>query len=156
MGGLYKARSKTDEFGAFTLQPIKEGDVISVWDGPYAEKLPDSDLAKFYLYIRPNKWLVGFGGDYAESFINHSCDPNAEIAWTGDIATLVAIRNIEPCEEITFDYGTVIPPGDNFTFSCTCGAVKCRETICAESFRFHRSNLHLVTQKSEDGARSRK
>ena len=121
-------------------QSIKAS-VISVWDGPYAEKLPDNDQAKYYLYVRPNKWLVGFGEEYAESFINHSCDPNAEVAWTGDIAALVAIRNIEPGEEITFDYGTVIPPGDNFAFSCNCGAAKCRKVIRAESSRFHRSKL---------------
>ncbi len=138
---LYRARSKTDAFGAFTPQPIKKGDIISVWDGPYAEKLPNSDLAKYYLYVRPNKWLVGFGGEYAESFINHSCNPNAEVTWNGDIATLVAMQNIEPGEEITFDYGTVIPPGNKFTFSCTCGATKCRKLIHADSSLFHRSKL---------------
>lgn len=141
MTSLRKARSKTHEFGAFTPHPIRKGDIISVWDGPYAEKLPDSYDAKYFLYVRPNKWLVGFGGECAESFINHSCDPNAEVTWTGDIATLVAVRNIEPGEEITFDYGTVIPPGNNFTFRCNCGAVKCRKVIRAELSRFHRSNL---------------
>jgi hypothetical protein len=85
---------------------------------------------------------VGFGGEYAESFINHSCDPNAEVAWTGDIAALLAIRNIESGEEITFDYGSVIPPGDKFTFSCNCGAVKCRKIIRADRSRFHRSKLN--------------
>jgi hypothetical protein len=141
MASLYRARSKTDAFGAFTPQPIKKGDTIAVWDGPYAEKLPNSDLAKYYLYVRPNKWLVGFGGEYAESFINHSCDPNAEVTWNEDIATLVATQNIEEGEEITFDYGTVIPLGDNFTFSCGCGAVNCRKVIRAEPSRFHRSKL---------------
>ena len=141
MVSLYRALSKTDAFGAFTSQPIKKGDIISVWDGPYSEKLPNSDLAKYYLYVRPNKWLVGFGGEYVESFINHSCDPNAGVTWNGDIATLVAIQNIEPGEEITFDYGTVNPPGDNFTFSCSCGAANCRKVIRGESSRFHRSKL---------------
>jgi hypothetical protein len=138
---LFKARSKTNQFGAFTTQPIKNGQVISVWDGPYVDKLPDRDQAKYYLYVRPNKWLVGFGGEYAESFINHSCDPNAEVAWSGDVATLVAIRNIATGEEITFDYGTVIPPRDDFTFSCNCGAVKCRKIIRADPSLFHRSKL---------------
>ena len=141
MVSLYKAPSNTNEIGAFTPQPIKKGDVISVWDGPYAEKLPESDLAKYYLYVRPNKWLVGYGGEYAECFINHSCDPNAEVTWNGDIATLVAIRSIRPREEITFDYGTVIPPGDTFTFVCNCGAFNCRKVIRAESSRFHRTRL---------------
>lgn len=145
MVSLYKARSKTDDFGAFTRQPVKKGDVISVWDGPYAEKLPDSELAKYYLYVRPNRWLVGFGGDFAECFINHSCDPNAEVTWNGDVATLVAMRNIESGEEITFDYGTVIPPGDNFTFNCRCGSINCEKVIRAEPSRFHRPRLTSKT-----------
>lgn len=145
MVNLYKGSSKTDDFGAFTPLTIKKGDIISVWDGPYAEKLPESELAKYYLYVRPNKWLVGFGGKSAESFINHSCDPNAEVTWSGDIATLGALRNIEPGEEITFDYRTVIPPWDNFTFNCSCGALNCEKVIRAEPSRFHRPRLTSKT-----------
>jgi hypothetical protein len=126
---LYKGHSKTNGFGAFTPQPIKKGDIISVWDGPYAEKLPESDLAKYYLYVGPNKWLIGFGGEYSESFINHSCDPNTKVTWDGDIATLSAVRSIEPNEEITFDYETVIPSEESFTFICGCGAGNCRKVI---------------------------
>jgi hypothetical protein len=126
---LYKGYSETNGFGAFTPQPIKKGDIISVWDGPYAEKLPESDLAKYYLYVRPNKWLIGFGGEYPESFINHSCDPNTSVTWDGDIAILTSIRSIEPNEEITFDYETVIPSDDGFTFNCGCGAGNCRKVI---------------------------
>ena len=126
---LYKGHSKTNGFGAFTPQPIKKGEVISAWDGPYAEKLPESDLAKYYLYVGPNKWLIGFGGEYPESFINHSCDPNTKVTWDGDIATLSAVRSIEPNEEITFDYETVIPSEESFTFICGCRAGNCRKVI---------------------------
>ncbi|MGA3404600.1 MAG: SET domain-containing protein-lysine N-methyltransferase [Candidatus Bathyarchaeia archaeon] len=126
---LYKGYSTTNGFGAFTPQPIEKGDIISVWDGPYAEKLPESDLAKYYLYVRPNKWLIGFGGEYPESFINHSCDPNSKVTWEGDIATLTSIRCIEPNEEITFDYETVTQSDDSFIFNCGCGASNCRKVI---------------------------
>jgi len=126
---LYKGYSETNGFGAFTPQPIKKGDIIAVWDGPYAEKLPESELARYYLYVRPNKWLIGFGGEYPESFINHSCDPNTKITWDGDIATLTSIRSIQSNEEITFDYETVIPSDHGFIFNCSCGATACRKVI---------------------------
>ena len=47
----------------------------------------------------------------AASYINHSCEPN--IGFKGQIF-LVAMRDIEPNEGITFDYGMVLydaPPG---------------------------------------------
>lgn len=106
---LYKALSEIHGYGAFASKPIKEGETIAVWDGPYADKLPNDESAKYYMYVRSNKWLVGFGGDYAESFINHSTNPNAQIIWHDDVATLIAVRNIERNEEVTFDYTMFCP-----------------------------------------------
>jgi SET domain-containing protein len=106
---LYKARSEIHGYGAFASRPIKKGETIAVWDGPYADKLPNDESAKYYLYVRPNKWLVGFGCDYAESFINHSSAPNSKIIWHDDVATLIALRSVESNEEVTFDYATVCP-----------------------------------------------
>ena len=79
-----------------------------MWDGPYADKLPNDVTASYYLQAPSGRWLVGFGGDYAESFINHSNTPNARLDWHNDVATLVAIREIQLNEEVTFDYGDLI------------------------------------------------
>jgi len=104
---LYKALSKIEGFGAFASRRIEKESQIAVWDGPYAHELPNDASAKYYLYVRPHVYLVGFGSDYPESFINHSSNPNSKIVWDGDIAILVAIRDIEQNEEVTFDYGFV-------------------------------------------------
>ena len=74
----------------------------------YADKLPNDVTASYYLQAPSGRWLVGFGGDYAESFINHSNTPNARLDWHNDVATLVAIREIQLNEEVTFDYGDLI------------------------------------------------
>jgi len=55
-------------------------------------------------------------------FINHSCDANAEIQWTGRGARLVALRLIRRGEEITCDYRPSLHEG---RLSCRCGAAGC-------------------------------
>ncbi|MBP5622349.1 MAG: SET domain-containing protein-lysine N-methyltransferase, partial [Thermoguttaceae bacterium] len=75
-------------------------------------------------------------------FLNHSCAPNCQfIEWqidddstsTGSPVPIVelwvhALRDIEPNEELTIDYGwdwqSAIP--------CKCGAPNCRGWICKE------------------------
>jgi len=57
--------------------------------------------------------------------MNHSCDPNTW--WAGSI-TLVARRDIQVGEEITYDYSTA--DVDNvFELECSCGSPRCRGTI---------------------------
>ncbi len=60
-----------------------------------------------------------------ERYMNHSCDPNTW--WEGSRA-LVARRDIQPGEEITYDYATsevAIP----FRMECSCGSPYCRRVI---------------------------
>jgi SET domain-containing protein len=54
--------------------------------------------------------------------INHSCSPNCSV----DLATMaiVALRAIEPDEELTFDYCTTESDLAE-PFVCQCGAVNC-------------------------------
>lgn len=62
-------------------------------------------------------------------FFNHSCDPNAGVR---KISELVAIRDIEKGEEITFDYSATIGPNVTekvWTLDCLCGAKNCRKIV---------------------------
>lgn len=68
-------------------------------------------------------------------FINHSCDPNSEIYLFGDRLYVYAMRDIEPNEELTFDYVLSTPPGLAVTtgnakdYTCRCGSPNCRGTM---------------------------
>ncbi|QDS91375.1 SET domain protein [Roseimaritima multifibrata] len=58
------------------------------------------------------------------AYLNHSCNPNAELLKLTDSSMgIIAICNIEPGSEITFDYqwtaGDWVP-------RCQCGAPNCR------------------------------
>lgn len=55
-------------------------------------------------------------------FTNHSCDPSTYV--DKKTGLLIAIRNVWPNDEITFDY--LASESDiKFPFTCTCGADNC-------------------------------
>ncbi|MEK9135394.1 MAG: SET domain-containing protein-lysine N-methyltransferase [Patescibacteria group bacterium] len=56
---------------------------------------------------------------------NHSCNPNSSSLQAVDME--IAIKDIQPREEITFDYALVM--GDDETMRCCCGAKNCRKVI---------------------------
>jgi hypothetical protein len=53
-------------------------------------------------------------------FLNHSCEPNAGVAGR----RLVALRSIEPGDQLTFDYTTTEADMAE-PFDCHCGAAAC-------------------------------
>lgn len=60
---------------------------------------------------------------------NHSCEPNAGIR---GISELFALRDIQPGEEITYDYSVTVGhdiPKTEWTMDCACGAGSCRKTV---------------------------
>lgn len=63
--------------------------------------------------------------DTTSRSFNHSCEPNAGIR---DRNSLVAIRDIQPGEEITYDYSLTIAP-TSWSMRCKCGARICRKML---------------------------
>ena len=68
-------------------------------------------------------------------FFNHSCDPNAGI--NGQIF-LVAMRDIEKGEQITFDYAMTLHHTEGvgrYELKCLCGSKNCRGTITEDDWK---------------------
>lgn len=114
--------------GIYTLQPVKQGELIAVFGGVVYEwdafiHLPDRERSlciqvedRHFLVPRP----IG-EGDY----VNHSCNPNAGLS--GQIG-LVAMRDIKAGEEVCFDYAMCdTMPYDEF--ECECGSATCRGNV---------------------------
>ena len=120
------------EFGVFSKEKIAKDETLAIFGGKIMSKddvlqLP-SELRCNVLQIDDNAW-IGTGSSTPEpvDFINHSCNPNAGIK--GQIL-LVAMRDIEPNVEITFDYATVIAEWVGMeAITCNCGAVDCRKVV---------------------------
>ena len=59
-------------------------------------------------------------------FTNHSCRPNARLRTDYGRVEFYALRNIEPGEELTVDYGQTHHEG---RLACRCGAEGCRGAL---------------------------
>jgi len=60
-----------------------------------------------------------------ERFINHCCEPNTYIKTFNGVRWVVAYRDIELADEITYDY--CINSYGQETWECRCGHPKCRK-----------------------------
>jgi SET domain-containing protein len=75
---------------------------------------------------------AAYGGNLAR-WINHSCDPNCEVVEEDGRLYIESIRDIEPGEELAYDYNYILPQRHTAKmkrrFPCHCGAPSCRGTI---------------------------
>lgn len=90
-------RSTIHGRGVFATESIHKGTCIGKYSGPKTH----SDGSYVLWVPRCGGSLVGIKGTNSLRFVNHSRKPNAAFF---DVE-LIALRNITPGEEITFDYG---------------------------------------------------
>lgn len=83
------------------------------------------------------------GSEY-EAYVNHSCDPNCYI--DGQIV-FRALRDIQPGEYITVDYGTFFLTKKNPIEVCKCGSSKCRGRVTGEDYKTLNLPLSWYAQK---------
>jgi hypothetical protein len=119
-------RSRTG-LGLFATQPIKKGAKIVRYFGPLLDsrKKKDDAVENKYLFELTNRWTIdGSIRKNVARYINHACKPNAE----SDVkprkrkVVIRAIKNIEPGEEINYDYGTDYFKAYLKPIGCKCDA----------------------------------
>lgn len=72
--------------------------------------------------------LLGF----PDRHVNHSCDPNACVAYAGGVPWFVARRTIGLGDEVTIDYNINISGGT--AWPCRCGAARCTGVVVGDFF----------------------
>jgi len=115
--------------GCYTTRFIPEGAFVVEYTG---ERITNDDADERY-ENREDTYLFGLedgehviDGDGVAAFINHSCDPNCESDEIDGRLWIVALRDIQPGEELTYDY--CLYDGDDES-PCACGAKACRGTL---------------------------
>jgi len=107
----YRVGRSPTGLGLFATKPIKKGTKIIRYFGPLldSKKKKDDAIENKYLFELNNRWTIdGSVRKNVARYINHACKPNAE----SDVkprkrkVIIRAIKNIEPGEEINYDYGT--------------------------------------------------
>ena len=135
-------RSRVHGRGVFALRPIRKGTRIIEYLGDrisHAEadkRYEDHDENDSHTFLfSVDRGLVidaGVGGNDAR-FINHSCEPNCESVIEKRRVFIDAVRNIEPGEELCYDYQIGRerndPPNVDEIYACRCGSARCRGTM---------------------------
>lgn len=101
-------RSRTG-LGIFATRPIKKRTTIAEYRGKmldYDAALKAEKTGNRYLYEVNSRWTIDGAkrGNIARYF-NHSCNPNADTFVRNRRVFIRTIKNIEPGEEILYDYG---------------------------------------------------
>ena len=144
-------RSRTG-LGLFATKPIKKGAKIVRYFGPLLDsrKKKDDAIENKYLFELNGRWTIdGSVRENVARYINHACKPNAE----SDVmprkrkVVIRAIKNIEPGEEINYDYGTDYFKAYLKPIGCKCDACeKKRRKLRAEA-RAERLRLKARAEK---------
>jgi hypothetical protein len=77
--------------------------------------------------------------------LNHSCAPNCEAQLDEGRIWIVALRNIQAGEELTFNYGYDLEGYRQYT--CRCGTAECVGYIVAEEFFEHVRRQRALAQE---------
>ncbi|MBV8806774.1 MAG: SET domain-containing protein-lysine N-methyltransferase [Sinobacteraceae bacterium] len=135
-------RSNVHGLGVFATQRIAKGTRIIEYVGErvshaeadrrYEEK--DANDSHTFLFIVDKKTVIDAGVDGNDArFFNHSCDPNCESTVTNKRVYIESIRDIEPGDELTYDYQIQREDDDpdniDEVFACRCGFAQCRGTM---------------------------
>ena len=154
-------RSRTG-LGLFAIKPIKKGTKIIRYFGPLLDtrKKKDDAVDNKYLFELNDRWTIdGSVRKNVARYINHSCRPNAE----SDVKPrkrkvfIRAIKNIEPGEEINYDYGTEYFKAYLKPIGCKCAACerkrrKKRAEARAERLRLKARAERKALKKAEKEA----
>ena len=144
-------RSRTG-LGLFATKAIKKGTKIVRYFGPLLDsrKKKDDAIENKYLFELNNRWTIdGSVRENIARYINHACKPNAE----SDVRPrkrkvfIRAIKNIEPGEEISYDYGTDYFKAYLKPIGCKCAACEKKRRKKRAEARAERARLRAKEER---------
>ena len=134
---IEKRQSGIEGRGLYALQPIRTGEIVVVKGGSVFTRAARDALEKIMgpseIQIADDLFIGPVTPETREEgmmHLNHSCSPNVGIR--GQI-TFVAMRDITPNEELTFDYAT--GDDDDWEMTCACGSKDCRGTVTGQDWK---------------------
>src|SRR4051794_35224614 len=144
-------RSRTG-LGLFATKPIKKGAKIVRYIGPLLDSRNEKQdaIENKYLFELNGRWTIdGSVRKNIARYINHACRPNAE----SDVqprkrkVVIRAIKNIEPGEEINYDYGTDYFKAYLKPIGCKCAACEKKRKKQRAEARAERLRLKAKAEK---------
>jgi SET domain-containing protein len=140
---LFEVRhSRVHGYGVFAARRIRKGTTVVEYlgdrvshaqaDERYEDKDPNDNHT--FLFTVDSKTVIDAGVNGNEArYINHGCDPNCESTTVNKRVYIVAIRTIQPGEELSYDYqiqrDNDDAPNVDEIYACRCGAKNCRGSM---------------------------
>lgn len=125
--------------GVFAKEKIFKDELIFDFAGGTGEMVSTQEAEVLYeqgndymIQVDDNLFFTAVSDSDVETcdYVNHSCDPNAGIKGR---LKIVAMRDIQKDEEITFDYA--MSESAHFEMECRCGKEHCRKKITGEDWK---------------------
>jgi hypothetical protein len=132
-------------FGLYARQPFKSGEIVAEYTG---KKIPTKEADKLetrYLFEIDKEWTIdGSPRSNTARYMNHACFPNCESDIVDGKIIITAVRDVEPGEELTFDYGEEY--FDEFIKPVGCKCADCsprekRKVVKSSSIKSFRSKV---------------
>ncbi len=142
--------------GCYTTAAIRKGERVVEYEGEVVSNEEGDRLYKnkdyTYLFALDGgtHMVDGYG---MAMYINHSCDPNCETDQFDGHIWIIARRDIQAGEELTYDYNLFDGEGDA---PCTCGARRCRGTMYSwDEIRKRKKEARKKAMKEKKAARAK-
>jgi len=152
---FYKIKkSNIDNRGLYAARSIKAGTIVIHYKGKLitkkeTEKNPKYDNEKaIYLFNVNNRYDLDGDFEYNDArLINHSCNPNCEVAGKGLKLWIFALKDIKKGEELSYDYG--FGYDENYKdYKCKCRSKNCCGYIVREGSRWRINKKYKNAAKS--------
>lgn len=124
-------------FGLFAKEIIFKGEIVSISGGVVITKSQFDELKKYsldYAYqIADNLYICPLNPtDPSDDWrMNHCCEPNCGLDGN---TMFVAIKTIQPNEELTYDYCMTETDSD-YTIDLSCGQSTCRKKLTGDDWK---------------------
>jgi SET domain-containing protein len=153
-------RSRTG-LGLFATKPIKKGAKIVRYFGPLLDSRnkKHDDIENKYLFELNGRWTIdGSVRKNIARYINHACRPNAESDVSARKRKVVirALKNIQPGEEINYDYGTDYFKAYLKPIGCKCASCEKRRKKLRAEERETRKRAKARAEKRAAKAKTEK
>jgi SET domain-containing protein len=148
--------SRIHAAGVFATASIRKGSRVVEYTGPRLSPEEANRLyegaSRTYLYgMEDGKTIID--GEGMGAFLNHSCDPNCEVDEVKNRVWIIALRNIQPGEELLWDYSLY---DDDDPAPCHCGSLKCRGTMYSREWMAKLRRKARAKAKKHSAARQAK
>src|SRR5262249_17880610 len=152
----YRIGRSVTGLGLFATKPIKRGFYIATYRGRLittAESDRREARGARYMFALNKRWVIDGSPRWnVARYINHSCRPNAQPVGRKGGIVIVALRRIEPDEEITYDYGREYLKAF-LAGGCRCLACRRKKVLRPRSM-YRRAKLRWPSLRSVSGHRS--